>query len=188
MCYSEYSEFTSKAPGGLRIVWPSVCILYVHFDIFAGVFHKSLRNEEMFWGEIKKTSSHRELNPGHLVCVASAVPPTLLWGLVAQWLCTVCTSQVSWVLFPATTGVFTFFYFASKLLKSLFNFTSADELVINLSAMKLSMNMALCSAYSVESDLQITSHMHTHKFKTLGSSVPADLPNVHFAPFCLFNL
>ena len=95
--------------------------------------------------------------------------------MVAQWLCTVCTSQVSWVLFPATTGVFTFFYFASKLLKSLFNFTSADELAINLSAMKLSTYMALCGAYSVESDLQITSQMHTQKFKTLGSSVQTSL-------------
>ena len=92
------------------------------------------------------------------------------------------------MLFPATTGIFTFFYFALKLLKSLFNFTIADELAINLSAMKLSTYMALCSAYSVESDLQITFHMHTQKFKTFGSSVPADLPKVHFAPFCLFNL
>ena len=35
-------------------------------------------------------------------------------GCPAQWQSTGCTSQVSWVLFPATAGLFTFLYFRLK--------------------------------------------------------------------------
>ena len=38
---------------------------------------------------------------------------------VAQWQNTGCTSQVSWVQFPVTAGLFTFFYFQLKISLSL---------------------------------------------------------------------
>ena len=40
--------------------------------------------------------------------------------VIAQWQSTGCTSQVSWVRFPATAGLFTFLYFC--LITSKFHF------------------------------------------------------------------
>ena len=34
--------------------------------------------------------------------------------VVAQWQSTGCATQVFWVQFPVTAGLFTFFYFVSK--------------------------------------------------------------------------
>ena len=66
------------------------------------------------------------------VCVLSIIIDYLhieeLWGLVvvrrsvvAQWQSTGCTSQVSWVRFPAAAGLFTFLYFCLITSKLLFN-------------------------------------------------------------------
>ena len=55
--------------------------------------------------ESEKAGSQWESNPGHLACVASALP------LSYDNRTTGGTSQVSWFRFPATTGLFTFLYF-----------------------------------------------------------------------------
>ena len=53
-----------------------------------------------------------------------------LWGaggcpvVVAQWQSTGCTSQVSWVRFPAAAGLFTFLYFRLITSKLLFMYYS----------------------------------------------------------------
>ena len=71
--------------------------------------------------ESEKAGSCRELNPGHLWLVQDCAGGCLV--VVAQWQSTSCTSQVSWVQFPVTASLFTFFYFCFKTSKfSLFQY------------------------------------------------------------------
>ena len=50
--------------------------------------------------------------------------------VVAQWQNTDCTSQVSWIRFPVTVGLFTFCYFCINFLKSAWSYSLPHKLNI----------------------------------------------------------